>query len=412
MTATAAEDQFKYALSLYENGQYKEARAVFQELVEVFPHRSEIWLNLGNVDFKLEAFPSAESHWKKAIDLNPMEQNAYLNLGNLYFKQERHRKALEYWKQYRNINPKNATVWLNLGLAHEQLGDIDLAHDAYKHFLRMAPQSSDTARLRKRFGLAQKVFENNIRVAERALAEGRLQDAREAYEKALPHFYGTFRSYKSYAALLYRLNDFNEALENYLRAHRMNPDDAGILINLGVIYEKRREYVDAIWAYDRARLLNPPDIEKIRHRLNGLLDNHQKEFVVYLDKARGEIGHGKFSEAEIRLRRLRDLDDYTPALQPQVQEALIELEEITHPAIRALKVYLALAEKAREDGKFDQAIAYYNRFLDLVPEDDPRTGQVLDRKRTIQERIGGVISTMMAMDSADEAPKDGAGAQR
>lgn len=403
LTATAAEDQFKYALSLYEHARYEEARTVFQELAETFPHRSELWLNLGNVDFQLESLSSAESYWKKALDINPMEKKAYLNMGNLYFKQERYRRALEYWKQYRNIDPKNATVWLNLGLAYETIGDIDLAYDAYKRFLRLSPQNSETARLRKRFGVAQKVFENNIRVAERALSSGRLQDARNAYEKALPHFFGTFRSYKSYAALLYRLNEADKALENYLRAHRMNPKDSGILINIGVIHEKRQEYVDAIWAYNRALQFKPPDISKVQQRLNRLLQSHQKDFSHYFEKARREMGQGEFQEAQTRLSRLKDLSDYAPALQAQIKDALNELKEITQPVIRALKIYLSLAENAQEEGRFDQAMAYYNQFLELAPKDDPRAAHVLERKKAIQERIGGVISTLMAMDQPQDS---------
>ena len=81
---SSLQSRFKIALQQYESGQYAQSLEILRDLSQMRPVISEVQLNLGNVYFKLQNNPQAETHWKKAIELDPMEATAYLNLGILY----------------------------------------------------------------------------------------------------------------------------------------------------------------------------------------------------------------------------------------------------------------------------------------------------------------------------------------
>lgn len=55
------DDAFKQAMGAYDAGRYAEARQRFQQLVNAYPHHSELWLNLGNVEYRLNELTLAEN---------------------------------------------------------------------------------------------------------------------------------------------------------------------------------------------------------------------------------------------------------------------------------------------------------------------------------------------------------------
>ncbi len=399
MSESLSKQHFDDALKLYQLEQFSEAREAFLSLVKAYPQHSEIWLNLGNAEFQLNALPNAEKSWKRCLEINPMETKGYLNLGNLYFKQERYKKALIYWQQFVELKPTQPSVWLNMGLASEKLQDLDKAFEYYKKYMQLDPSSTPTRQLKRRKTSAQTACLRNLNTAEQALAKGKLKQAHEAFQKAFEQYPGEAKSYKTFATLLYKQNNMKEALKYYLKSYDLNREDAGVLVNLGVIYEKQHDYAHAMWAYHLALAQNTADRNKVQKRLDNLLANHRESLPTLLKEIQKSLGHARYDVADKELACLQELVTYQadPEFERAVQKEVDALAMAKSPKRRASAVYYREGEVARTQGKYDQALSFYNKYLEAYPK-GPHAGEVLQKKSEMETQISQVIATMINMD--------------
>lgn len=406
---SGADDQmktlFNQGLQQYQDGHYSESLETFKQLETLRPHASEVALNIGNSYFQLGLLDQARQYLEKSLGLDPMEAMAYLNLGNVYFKQEQFEKAVFYWEQCRTLVKDNPTVWLNMGVAYDRLSMPDKALRSYSVYLGLEPKSMEAARLRARFESAKRVFENNIKVAEQYLANSDSQKARDIYQKELAQYPGTVKIYKTYASLLYHLGDLQESLNYYLKAHELRMleeigADPGILINLGVIFEKLNRPVDALWAYTLASEIESPETQKVQARhtavLNGVRQQSTALLEGYIQEIRGSLRQpGKAELGRRQAHRLALLAGYFPALKNDIEDVYDDAEVLFDPTLRAAKTYLSRGNDAKQQGKLDQALGFYQKFLSLRPSGE-KANYVKQQIQEITQMMGAVVSSLLA----------------
>ena len=364
---TEFEGQFDEGIRAYERGDYSGARKLFEDILIIKPYASEVHLNLGNVHFKLQEWQTAENCFRKAIEIDPVESNAYLNLGNLCFKQERFEEAVHYWEIFKKLDRTHANIWLNLGIAYDHLNDPGNALESYSGFIARNPDALETTRIISRFEQAKKVFENNVKVAEEMLQNKQGAQAKDIFEKALKGYPGNAAIYKTYASMLYRDGQLSEALDNYLKAYEKKSDDVSVLTNLGVLYEKLNQPFSALWAYQAAHALPSKEQNQIVQRFGNLLNQYQKKLPDALAQAQGLFRQGKWKQAELQLQQLSALGEYFPDKGEEVSAFLVTVQESLNPTQKALKSYIARAQDAETNGKFDHALNFYNKLLALQP---------------------------------------------
>lgn len=392
------DDAFSQALRLYEGAQYAEARNRFQQLVNAYPHHSELWLNLGNAEYRLNSLPLAEKHWRHALAMNPLEATAYLNLGNLYFRQERWTKALEAWQQFTQLKDTHVDVWLNLGLVYEKQGDLHRAMAAYSRFMAASPMARETVQLRRRFETAQKNADTCLARAEAAMAEGRLSEARQAFKQAFGQFPASAQASKAYAALLYTLNDRDGALKYYQIAHHLNEEDPVCLVNLGVIHEHRGQAFEACWAYHRALACQCAQPQVVRQRLESLRAAQPQMLDQAVMQARQWREKGDYAAATRRYAQLRQWPDLPASLQDTLTSGEEALALETNPVARAAATAFALGEEAYSAGRYDQALGHFTRYLELAPQ-GLRADEARAKKADIERQMGAVIQSMLRVDA-------------
>ncbi len=393
---------FDGCLDLYDEGRYEEALTSLQRLEQIAPYASEIKLHLGNCCFQLEKLDNASLYWRKAIELDPLEATAYLNLGNLYFKEEKIKLAIHYWEAYKKLVKNNATVFLNLGIAYDKLMNPEKALDNYNIFLGLKPATVEAARLRVRFETGKVGFEKNIRQAEQYLAKNKRRQAKEVFDKSLTIYPGTFKIYKAYASLLYQDGEIEKAQDFYERALEKEPKDPSTLINLGVIYEKQQKYVDAMWAYSIAQSLSSDDRRKVIERFQKLLEvvTARKMMLGYFEDTERMFKHQRFQEAMKQTMRMLTLSHYDLALpdfKANATKLYERIDDAQNPVNRACKLFYHRGSKAQEEGRFDQAINDFNKFLSLKAE-GPIARDVRSRLDHIKEAMGAVVNSMLDVD--------------
>ncbi|MFN0122110.1 MAG: tetratricopeptide repeat protein [Blastocatellia bacterium] len=91
--------------AFYEQGNYRKAREIFEELVGVAPNSSAAQAALGAVLTKINEDEKAFRHLNEAISLNPGEISAWVNRAELRLRQNQYEPALEDLKQAMLLNP-------------------------------------------------------------------------------------------------------------------------------------------------------------------------------------------------------------------------------------------------------------------------------------------------------------------
>jgi len=186
-------------------GKYDEAIAQLRKATEITPDNGQVFSNLGAVyldsgDRKKRG--EAETALKKSIAISP-SYGAYANLAFMYLQEARYEESAKMSQEALEKNDKNYVVWANLALARDWLGQAEQAKAARE---RQLPLVEEAAKQNPRDAQAQSVL-----------------------------------------ALLYAEQKMHDkALSGVRSALALAPDDAGVLVNVGEVYENLGQRKDAI----------------------------------------------------------------------------------------------------------------------------------------------------------------------
>ena len=101
------------------NGQYKEAMAEFNKVIEMDPKNAEAYNYRGYSCILAGDFDRAIADYTKAIDLKPLYADAYYNRGLVYDMQKNDReKAIYDLTKAIQLKPKFGEAYLGLSLIH------------------------------------------------------------------------------------------------------------------------------------------------------------------------------------------------------------------------------------------------------------------------------------------------------
>jgi tetratricopeptide (TPR) repeat protein len=174
---------FEEGNQLYEQEQYREAIAKYEEFLAANPTVYQVTLNIGNChrmlkeyDKAIEAYElilekvmaqkgtyegdesaaralasmgetymamgdlnKASEYMQQAIELFPNDEILAFNVGEIFFNQGEAVKAIDYYKLATTIKADWAPPYRQLGYAYLNKGEYQLAIDSLKKFLELAP---------------------------------------------------------------------------------------------------------------------------------------------------------------------------------------------------------------------------------------------------------------------------------
>ena len=126
--------------SAYQNTRnYQLAKSIFIKGNKIDPNNTAINNNLANVYRKLDEVELAENLFKKIISKNPNYINAYVNYGNLKRDNNDFEMAIKLYRKAIKINEELPVTSYSLALAHQGLGEFDLAIEYAKKTLALDP---------------------------------------------------------------------------------------------------------------------------------------------------------------------------------------------------------------------------------------------------------------------------------
>lgn len=191
----------------YLSGDYARASEILQPLALRHPDLAPCHAELARVAFAADDAAAATRYAERALALSP---------------------------------PGEASLWLLLGRARARLGRVDLAEEALRRGIDLAPEDSAGY-----YYLGRLYDEINLPSRAVAMLEKALQQS--------PAFIDAARDLGS--ALLHQ-GDAERAVEVLANAHALAPDDAGLLNNLGVAERQAGRLVEARGSFERALALS------------------------------------------------------------------------------------------------------------------------------------------------------------
>jgi hypothetical protein len=118
-----AQNGFEKGNAYYEKGQYADAVAAYESVLNDKQHSSEVYFNLGNAYYKLNKVAPSIYNYEKALVLNPSDKES---LNNLKFAQKRTIDEIKVIpkvgfaklvRDFTGIYHYNTWAWISVGLA-------------------------------------------------------------------------------------------------------------------------------------------------------------------------------------------------------------------------------------------------------------------------------------------------------
>jgi len=370
IATVSIEESFKNAVVLYKKKDNLESMKAFQEIIAQKPDMAEAHINLGNVYFKEGNVNDAISCWKKALSIDPNFVTCYVNIGNAHYSQGNIDDALPNWLEAVSICPDNCKALTNLGAAFEKTGNMVNAFRYYELCLRYSFSSGKTE-----YGhIIQKVNQSR-KMATAFLGEGLQAESKKDIRLAVASYINAIRAYPNcyegylyLGRICYELERYKNSAKYWFQTIRCRPEDADIMCNLGVVYERLDKYDEAYCLYkrfldtDKGSAFERAGVESRIEKIESYLEKHAELVRKHLERAEDNFKKRNYYEA------LWEYENYL-ILKPDQLSAyeyrITELKNILHPEKKAAQIAYDAAAKCYQEEKFENAYQAYRRYLVL-----------------------------------------------
>ena len=240
--------------------------------------------------------------------LQEPHQEQLQSLINLY-TQGKYQEALTQASQLLEQFPSSVVLHNIVGATNKSLGNLDEAIEAYKKAISIKPDYADAY--------------NNMGIALKT--QGNLDEAIEAYKKAISIKPNYAEAHNNMGIALREQGKLEEAIGAYTKAIAIKPDHADAHNNIGVALQEQGKLEEAIGAYTKAIAIKSDYAEAYNNMGNAFQDLGNPEKAIEAFKK-------------------------ALTIKPDSAEA-----------------YKNMGNALRGKGKLDEAIAAYNKALSIKP---------------------------------------------
>jgi tetratricopeptide (TPR) repeat protein len=310
------DNAYELALAHAANGDYDHARADVRALLTAqdksHQKQAEPHHLLGDIDERLGNPLEAVREYQRAAELNPSESNLF-DWGAELLLHRAVEPAVEVFEKGNRLFPRSVRMLAGLGASWYALGSYDQAAQSLCEASDLNPEDPNPYLF---MGKIQAVENTQLdAIVERLGRFVRLQP-----ENALANYY--------YAVSLWKRRKSPEDVEDMAqvksfleKAVQLDPKLGLAYLQLGVLYSERKDFANAIAAYQKANEATP-GLEQAHYRLAQAYRQAGE-----LAKARAQLQLyeqiSKEKEAEVERQRhelqqfVYQLHDQTPASPPQ-----------------------------------------------------------------------------------------------
>jgi predicted O-linked N-acetylglucosamine transferase (SPINDLY family) len=201
---------FNKGLALYRSGKLKEARNIYEKLLEKDSNNFELLNLVGVISLQLKKYDEAIVLIKKAININSRHHALYNNLGVIYKELEQYDDAIKNFKIAIELNHNYSEAYNNLGIIFKKLNQYKESYNYYKESIRLKPFYAEAY---NNLGLLYEEIKN-------------FKDANINFTKAIELKHNYIDAYKNRANLYSRNNEYALAIKDYDKLKILDPNKA------------------------------------------------------------------------------------------------------------------------------------------------------------------------------------------
>jgi tetratricopeptide (TPR) repeat protein len=340
-------------------GKVPEALPFFKKALEVNPNIDQFWLSYIDALIKLDRITDAKTVFDQAkskgatgdgfdklekcfgslnsknSNIKDVPQEQLNSLINLYTKRLYKETFNQAAKLLINF-PESVNLYNILGAAHKGLGRLEEAIEAYAKALSINPHYAE-------------VYNN---MGNALQEQGKLEQAIEAYTKAISIIPDYAEAHNNTGAALKEQGKLEEAIEAYTKAISINSDYAEAYYNIGLALQEQGKSEEAIEAYTKAISIIP-DYAVAHNNMGAVLQEQGKleeAIEVYTKALSIKPDH---AEAHRNLSVIKKYEKDDKQIN-QVQE-LYEQEDLSEDAKCHLS--FALAKMYEDTGDIEKSFA-------------------------------------------------------
>lgn len=137
-----AKKEFEKGKELARQLKFADAANCFRKAVKIHPQFAEAWMNLGVVQYRMNAVEDAQNSEWKAREIDPKLPGIYQILGYIAADKPDWSTAVRYLEEAERLNPvSSALPWYVSAFAYYQLHQFDNAERSIRQEIKLDPQS-------------------------------------------------------------------------------------------------------------------------------------------------------------------------------------------------------------------------------------------------------------------------------
>ena len=271
----SAPTHYQLALAHLQAGNVAQAKISLQDaktnasgFVDAQLLLAELNIRTGNIDPAIEELEGI-------IEKQPKTGRAYVLLGGAYLAKKEAVKATETYRQFARLDSKNAQGPYLVGLGLRAQGKSKEARAAFTEAVSMRPgfvealeqlvaldlnekRSDDAlALVQKQIELSPQVIGLHMLLGRVHLARGEGSQGEAAFLKAIALNPQLFDPYVALGGFYAQTKRYDEALEKLEQAKKVNAQNLGVHMLIGMIHEMRQDVPQAQSAYEKVLEINP-----------------------------------------------------------------------------------------------------------------------------------------------------------
>lgn len=277
-----ANNYARYASMVAGRGMTEEAKKyqakgadLYRAALDANPGYDEIYFNLGVVKLQMGETELGISYLETALFINPLLRDAYASLGNVYLQRGDIPSAIKVLQTASEAFPRDKDFWNNLGYCYSQLKDHPKAIEAFRKALMVdpgfKPAWQNLAVALRDSHTTDPIVEvpDLIKQMEELLGKKDYPRALAVAQRIATLMPDNADAHLSVGNIYYYLGKLDESEAELKKATALRPEFVIAHVNLGRVYQAKKQYDRAFRSFHTALDFNADDKEA-KEALNSL----------------------------------------------------------------------------------------------------------------------------------------------
>ena len=277
-------------------------------------------------------FAASGYEWYKLLNDGKYKSEANIALGDIFNILNKPQNALVFYETAKKINPSNPDLSIKLARIYDQTGNINKAASEYNSAL-----ASSTGETGDILSSLERIWQKKV-----------LENPRDA------------EAHANLGVIYQKQKLYTEALAEYQKAEKINPTNVNTRMNIGTLYQEQKNYDMAINVYNSILQVYPNNTKALTYKAQCLkLQGKNDEAIKAYQAVLGYEPQNKVVRAELFeiLKATMPTEDVLQYLYQSVQSQPMDAN-----------AYYDFAYELHKANKINDAIAYYNRTLQMTSD--------------------------------------------